>query len=250
MELYLIRHAQSANNATMTLNPDDRVVDPPLTPLGQQQALALAQTLATRPDADYATIHETWRTGATPPPLRFDALYTSPMLRALQTAAPLAAALELSPQVWVATHEHGGMYLRQGEQVVGYTGMTRAEMQHDFPAYTLPEDVTERGWWDPARLQEDYIGCCERALRVALALRERAAAGLKEERHERVGLVSHGGFGDALLKALFNQLPGGSAPRFYVHYNTGITRLVFAPDGSILLGCLNRIDHLPPELVT
>ena len=50
------------------------------------------------------------------------AIYISPMLRALRTAAPLAAALGLAPQVWTDIFEHGGLFTgdpRAGE-VVNY----------------------------------------------------------------------------------------------------------------------------------
>ena len=65
---------------------------------------------------------------------------------------------------------------------------------------------------------------------------------------ERVALVSHGGFIDALLKALCNQLP--SQHLWYHHYNTAITRLDFDQDDRLHLRYLNRIDHLPPALIS
>ena len=53
---------------------------------------------------------------------------------------------------------------------------------------------------------------------------------------------------DTLLKALFNQLP--SHHLWYHHYNTAITRIDFDEEGRLHLRYLNRIDHLPPDLVS
>jgi broad specificity phosphatase PhoE len=75
-----------------------------------------------------------------------------------------------------------------------------------------------------------------------MTLRECAAS------HERIAVISHGGFMDALLKALTNQLPNPHL--FYHHYNTGITSVDFRPDGTVDLRYLNRFDHLPPELIS
>ena len=44
MELYIVRHAQSINNALTDMK--DRVMDPTLTDLGQRQAQAIAEHLA------------------------------------------------------------------------------------------------------------------------------------------------------------------------------------------------------------
>ena len=48
MELYIIRHAQSSNNALA--DERERVCDPHLTELGRQQAELLAAHLAAGPD--------------------------------------------------------------------------------------------------------------------------------------------------------------------------------------------------------
>src|SRR5574341_719639 len=132
MQLYIIRHAQSTNNAL--LDEWDRDYDPALTELGQRQADILARHLA-----DGAELE--------PPPnpanrearrgYRFTHLYCSPMWRALQTAHPIGEALGLAPEVWTEIHEQGGIYLdhRDGRGPVGYPGKTRQQMQATFPHY-------------------------------------------------------------------------------------------------------------------
>ena len=89
MELYLIRHGQSANN-----RGDARVTDPPLTELGKQQ---------------------TDRAGRALRNLGITRLYCSAMLRAVQTAATVGGHLELPPHVFVSLHEWGrGMWEDRG----------------------------------------------------------------------------------------------------------------------------------------
>jgi len=82
MRVYIVRHGQSTNNAGETL-----LNDPPLTPLGRKQAQRAAKWLADEP----APIH--W-------------LFTSPLLRAQQSAALMAPVLELEPETWDDLQEY------------------------------------------------------------------------------------------------------------------------------------------------
>jgi broad specificity phosphatase PhoE len=241
MELYLIRHAQSTNNALA--DQRDRVFDPPLTDLAKQQIQLVAQHLtegvnptSVRGESDEDTESYNRRGyGLT-------RLYCSAMWRALQTAEPIGRALGVIPEIWIDIHEQGGIFLDHHDEggPLGYPGKTRSEILERFPHYQLPDEVTETGWWTKG--YEDWPECHGRAIKVAWQLRKWAGS------DERIGLVTHGGFMDALLKALLNQLPG---PRFFYHHNnTAITRLDFYEDGQLGLRYLNRVDHLPPELIT
>ncbi len=73
--IYLVRHGATENNEAHPPRIQGRKSDPPLSATGQAQAAALGRLLASAPLA---------------------AVYSSPLLRARQTAAPLAAALGLS----------------------------------------------------------------------------------------------------------------------------------------------------------
>ena len=232
MELYIIRHGQSTNNALT--NHEDRGCDPQLTDLGWRQAELLARHLAEgfqrepSAEAGYGITH----------------LYSSPMWRALQTARPLGEALGLAPEVWIEIHEWGGIYLDHSEQegIVGYPGKTRSEMQSEFPTYVLPEEITEEGWWHGG--MEDMAGCIARAIRVAEALRERAQV----ENAARIAIVTHAAFSAKLVKTLLNQLPGDDA---YYHFrNTAVSRFDFEDGGILHIRYLNRVDHLPPDAIT
>ena len=236
MELYIIRHAQSINN--VVVDARDRVADPGLTDLGERQAESLAAHLA-----------EGWQPVTwSPIPAAADVpthgnlrgygltrLYCSPMLRSMQTIQPVARALGLTPEVWVEIHEQGGMFLEEGEAeqtvVVGQPGMTRAEMLARFPDYLLPDTITERGWYSQGF--EEWPIAHQRAGRVAAILRSWAAVG----DDERIAIVSHGGFADALLKALLHGAPvsqNGHGPEFfYLHFNTAIDRIDFDTEGHL-----------------
>jgi 2,3-bisphosphoglycerate-dependent phosphoglycerate mutase/probable phosphoglycerate mutase len=167
------------------------------------------------------------------------------MWRALQTARPIGEALGLTPEVWIDIHEVGGIFLDHDEtgQAVGYPGQTRPEILAEFPNYILPKGITEEGWWNNGR--EDWPGCLGRSIRVADELRNLAE---QVGNDERVALVTHGGFIDALLKALLNLLPGRHMA-FY-HYNTAITRLDFWDDGRLGLRYVNRVPHLSPKMIS
>lgn len=239
MELFIIRHAQSWNNALADQN--DRVVDPPLTELGFRQAQLVAKHLANGIDHETRAI-EGQPTDTPLNGMRITRLYCSAMLRALQTAQIIGAALGLQPNVWVDVHEEGGMWLNHGETggIRGYPGMTRAEIAEQFPECVLPEEIAEQGWWRYSR--EEWTPFLERAARVAAQLRGEATS------NERIAIVTHGGFGAYLLRSLVNAPMDANV--FFHHDNTGVTRVRFRSDGRVSIRYQNRVDHLPAGMVT
>ncbi len=76
MTVTFVRHGESASNASHTI--DNSIPGAHLTPLGQAQSAAVAAALAAN-GADY------------------DAIYTSNMVRTIETAAPFATATGLTP---------------------------------------------------------------------------------------------------------------------------------------------------------
>ena len=242
-ELYLIRHGQSQNNAfaaeskANATEETPRTSDPSLAPAGYAQAKCVARCLAREADktdvrdgtpvADGHGIHK---------------LYTSAMLRALETTQPIADALGLTPEIWLDVHEEGGIWLDQGDGrgAIGHAGLTREQIETQFPGFDIPDAITEAGWWNrPFEPLDDLV---HRAGRVAGDVR-RCIAG----RESRVAIVSHGTFISLLVQHL---LLGQYVPHIrFSNHNTGISRLDFDGD-SVMLRYLNRIDHLPLELVT
>ena len=241
MELFIIRHGQSANNALPDLR--DREVDPPLTGLGKQQAQLLAEHLATGSTHDWVTDPAFENAG---PQLRkgfgITSLFCSAMYRSMQTAEPVGRALGLTPQVWIDIHEQAGMYLdhRGSKGRVGYPGRTRSEISAEFPSFQLPAGITDEGWWNQG--YEETPASAGRAIKVSEQLLGMA------ESEERVAIITHGGIMDFLLKAFLGQLPGEHI--HYRHHNTAISRLSVPLDAPILVRYLNRVDHLAPELVS
>jgi broad specificity phosphatase PhoE len=242
MKLFIIRHAQSYNNTLP--NEEGRVQDPWLTDLGRRQAELLAQHLATGKNPELSSwVNVEGTAGRNRRGYNITKLYCSAMHRALQTAQPVGRALDLQPEVWVDIHEHGGIYLDHGPEgggIMGHPGKTRSEILAEFPDYILPDNITEAGWWQNG--YEDWPTCLGRAIKVAAALRQKAGS------EERIALVSHGGFIDALIKALLNQSP--SPHVFYYHFNTAVSRIDFRSDGYLDVRYLNRVDHLPQELIS
>lgn len=243
MELFIIRHGQSANNALPNIR--DREVDPPLTDLGERQAEILAEHLAGGETQDLTPRDQ----GNTKVQIRqgfgITSLFTSPMYRSLQTVKPIGISLGLAPQVWTDIHEEGGMYLDHGgdEGLVGYPGRTRSEILSEFPHYQLPKGIDETGWWNKGH--EDPSSLLVRATKVSEQLQEMAANQAKED---RVAIITHGIFMNALLKALFGQIPGGKM--YYRHQNTAISRISMDGNEQFEVQYLNRVDHLGPELVS
>lgn len=231
MRLYLIRHGQSANNALE--DQSLRHYDPELTALGEIQAQKLADYISTSqdyPDTDagYGITH----------------IYCSAMTRAMQTAQPLAERLGIQPQIWLDIHEIGGIFLAYPDGTSeAFGGATRSQIAERFPGYIMPDGVTEDGWYDVERGHEQPTEFLARAIRVGYALRKRI------ESNERIALVSHAAFLDALIKVLLYQAPRHPRDFFYMHHNTGITRFDFGEGiDREQLHYLNRTAHLTPDL--
>ena len=217
-----------------------RAPEPSITALGFRQAQLTADHLA----------HLGWPADSTTKRANdshgygFTKLFVSPMWRTLQTALPIAQALHLDPEVWLDIHEHGGIFHGNPSlgNIVSLPGLTRREMMEKFPGYQLPESITDEGWWRGG--YEEMEGCYERATKVAATLREWAPIMTED----RIALVSHGTFLDALIKALFGH--DFAAQLYYTHYNTAITRIDFTPKGFLLLRYLNRTEHLTHDLIS
>ena len=234
MRLYFIRHGQSVNNVLWetTQSRDAYTPDPDLSELGHQQAQVLATHLASAQDlperTGYGITHA----------------YTSPMTRAIQTALPIAAALDLELHVWPDWFEDGGYTQRNtagGHE--GLPGRDRAYFLERFPALHLPPDWAEHGWWQsqPHETTEQAIA---RARRVWAELLERHGG-----TEDRLAIVSHGWFhrwvlGVALGVAQPEQFTLGCS-------NTGVTRINVQEDGwQVFVPYSSQVRHLPPEWIT
>ena len=215
-QLYIIRHAQSGNNA---LPEDQRVEDPAITELGQQQVASLADRFR----------------GVT-----ITHALTSAFRRAIQTMQPLAKSVGIRPLIWTDLHEVGGCYAGHlPGQLQGRPGMNRQTLNERFPEFAVPEDIDEHGWWKSDKY-EDIQDARDRA--------ESQAARLLSEfsgSDAKVACVIHADFKDLLLRALLkNEFePYANADL----RNTGVTELKCFPNGIEVVQ-FNDISHLSDDL--
>lgn len=179
--LIVIRHGETAWNRERRLQGQ---LDIPLNEVGEAQARALADALATEP---------------------IDALYSSDLARARQTAAPVGKVLGLPVQTEARLRERSYGHLE---------GMTYAEVQERFP-----EDFA---CWQ-ARVP-DYAPLSGESLRT---FHERAVEAVMAlvRRHpgERIAVVTHGGVLDCLYREAMAMTL--EAPREHELLNASINRL-------------------------
>lgn len=249
MELYIIRHAQSENNALWaeTGTSDGRRSDPSITDVGHKQARLLADFLAKGdPDQEpnrFAQRHNRGGFGLTH-------LYTSLMIRSVVTAGYVAERTGLPLHGWPEVHERGGLHEtdeRTGEET-GVAGPNRAYFAAEYPHLVLPDTLGEEGWW--SRPPEDISDSMPRALGVWEALQARHGG-----TDDRVAVVSHGGFFQSLLMTLLgmdDSSPFKTSITGQVWFgmsNTAISRIELT-NGNGAVRYINRVDHLPSELIT
>lgn len=219
MELYLIRHGQSVNNA---LPQELRVHDPPLTDIGRQQAERLAHWLRD---------------------IGLTRLITSPFLRTLETTNLIYRSTGLRPDVWIDLHEQGGCVSGSTVDVmVGEPGMTREEIEREFPRFRLIDKVDGSGWWN-SRPYEPVDLAIQRAHSVIERTR-----GQYGDTSDRVAFVMHGIFKRIFAACLLCESNPNATELGTVH-NTSVSKFVVTRETS-QLEYFNRIDHLDGDLVT
>ena len=206
MLLYLIRHGESLFNAQRRIQGQSDVA---LSPLGLRQAAALTTALGS---------------------LDIDAIYASPLRRAMQTAEPLAAALRRTICIDDRLKE-----INAGE----FQGLEWSEIEQQWPEAAVhwrqqtPDFVVPGG--ESRRAAAD---------RGRAALEAIYAAG-----HRQVIVVSHGGVLGGALRSLL-EIPAELSP--FSFYNTAINKLTWdqqivdeqSPRNRIKIIVLNETDHL------
>jgi 2,3-bisphosphoglycerate-dependent phosphoglycerate mutase len=239
MQLYFIRHGQSENNRIWALTGtfEERTEDPELTEVGRQQAQHLAEFLA-RPGIEANTPYDVQNVSG----FRLSHLYCSLMIRAVATGSVLARVLGLPLVAWVDIHEVGGINHLDKElgDRHGLPGPNRAFFERNYPELIVPDWLGDEGWWNrPFESREEGIA---RSLRFLDELLERHGG-----TEDRIALISHGGFGGHFLRTLLG-VP--EELRHWISFsNAGITRIDFNEDRAWLCYA-NRVDFLPPELIT
>ena len=240
MHLYFIRHGQSVNNVIWnhTGSSEGFSVDSGLSDVGWQQAKFLADCLSQRdPNLEPEGRDLHYQTG-----FRATHLYTSLTVRAVATGSLLAQALNLDLVSWADLHECNGGWSADEEtgQRAPLPGKDRAFFEANFPQLVVPNTPAERGWWD--RPSEEPEGRRGRARRFLDDLWERHG-----HTKDRVAVISHGNFYDVVMHTLLHTDRENGF--YFTLHNTGITRIDMGKQGNYVVYS-NRVDHLPPYLVT
>jgi broad specificity phosphatase PhoE len=198
MILYCVRHGQSTYNAEGRIQGQS---DVPLSDLGRRQGEAVAAVLAELP---------------------IDAIYSSPMRRAMQTAQPSADALRLEIRTDPRLKEiHAGLW----------EDKLRSEVEQRFP-----EQIAR---WRSGDLDLTIPGGESRR---DLMRRGRAALdAIFRASHRQVVVFAHGGLLICTLKALLD-IPTDQPP--FDLLNGSISKLSVGSDGKLRVLWLDQVDHL------
>lgn len=239
MRLYFIRHAQSFNNALWerTGGSIGRSEDPELTELGLKQAKKLAKQFTNAANGQEKLDYDAWKQGE----LRLTHLYTSLMVRAVQTGVEIARYAKLNLTAWLDIHERGGIFFEDPEtgMRIGQASKERSFFETSYPELILPPDMKEGAWWDrPYESVDEYMARAQRVIDTLIN---------RHEKHDRVAIISHGGFYNVFLWTLF-QVSKPEAVWFGLN-NCGITRIDFE-EGGVSLVYANRLDFMPADLIS
>ena len=188
MELLLIRHALPVR--VDEGHPDDGPADPELAPRGVEQAAALAAWLAEE---------------------RVDAIWSSPMRRARETAAPLSDRLGLP-----VTVDEG-----------------LSEFDREALSYIPIEELKAAGdprWYEQPERPEHFVATVVDAVeRIVLA-----------HASQRVAVVCHGG----VVNAYTGHVLGIDEPLFFLPAYTSISRVLASGSGPRSIRSLNETAHV------
>jgi probable phosphoglycerate mutase len=197
--VFVLRHGQTAWNVEQRIQGQ---LDVPLDASGRWQAGRLAHALRGE---------------------GLDAVYSSDLTRASETAAALAAAAGLTVRTDVGLRERG---------FGAFEGLTYREIEQRWPGPALswrqrdPDFAPGGG--------ESLRGFYDRCVGTALRLLARHPA-------QTVALVAHGGVLDCLYRAAARiEL---QAPRTWQVANAAVNRLLWTPQGLALVGWNDR-SHL------
>jgi len=246
MKLYLVRHAQSANNQLLNRTGfiEGRSSDPEITDVGHQQAELLAHHLA-HPQGEPRQ-HPSSAGGETGFGLTH--LYCSLMTRSILTADYIAERCDISAQALPDIFEKYGIFdYDEQDNRNGLPGPGRQYFEDRFPNLGLPDVIAEDGWWN--RPAEDHDQFVDRIKSVINNLKQQYA-----DSDACVAMVVHGDFIDQFVNELMgvDRHAHNYQSRWtanWIFHNTSISRFDFV-NGAHNVIYLNRIDHLPAELVT
>ncbi len=198
-----IRHGETAWNVDTRIQGQ---LDIPLNDTGRWQAERLARALAARE--------------------AIDVVYTSDLLRAWETARPVAAATGAPLHTDEGLRERG---------FGSFQGKTFTEIEAAMPDEARRWRQRDPFWAPPGG--ESLTAMRRRVIETLHALASRHVG-------EQIVLVAHGGVIDVLYRAATGQEL--QAPRTWLLGNTAINRLLWSPEGLSLVGWSDT-SHLDDE---
>ena len=207
-ELFIVRHADAIPGADEII-PGGIYDDLPLSRIGREQAQALAERLSK---------------------LQFDAMYSSPLKRCLQTAAPLAERLGMTPTIVEGLKEiRLGNIRPLPDDTQDLAALTRALQERQRDIVRL---AGEAGHWDVIPDSEH-----------SQAFRQRVVEAFDDiaSRHigQRIMVFAHGG----VVNAYVAETLGLARDFFFPAANTSIT-VVRAAGKHRVLYILNDFGHV------
>jgi broad specificity phosphatase PhoE len=211
-----IRHGESENNTLLVALDGDRALfatkrspDAPLTDRGVKQAQCVARRVA----AEYADA---------------TMIMSSYMHRALRTADAVRAALSdvgntCPVRVHRDLHEIGGHRgMNSDGDIVGTPGRTSADVQAEFPSFTLAEfDDCAGGWWKSTGKEDDAHGEARAHALVALLAQE-----AKSHNAGPIVVITHGDFFRYCMRALEQHGAVPAAQEPYQLSNTSVSEML------------------------
>lgn len=218
LELYIIRHGQSMGNAGY---PDGAVLtetekhDPVLTEKGIFQAQKAGEYLSD---------------------IEFDALFSSAMLRAVQTATEIIGFQKTTKKLLILPLICEMMISPE------YNGASLQDIRKINPDAVLAPDIDEDSPMIYHNASDDEKGTFERAEKALAYLRSHFSSG------EKIAVVSHGAFITYLVFSLMGFKD--KTPVFDLDFNnTGITKVTLYKEGTnrygdIIFEFINDTAHL------
>ncbi|GAB6089681.1 histidine phosphatase family protein [Spirochaeta dissipatitropha] len=233
MQIYCIRHGESSNNILEGKSDylQKRSCEPLLTETGRKQAECAAKYIAEYISNPEINTHSP-RAGKTK-------IFTSYMLRAVQTAEYIGRKTDIQVHAWKDLHERGGCLEFDDTRKAFKTvpGYGKAYYSRKHPDLYTDSELKECGW-NSLKNPEQQRGCYLRAKKVLEKL-----TAMPDD--QTVILVSHRLFISALLSVVL-KADHAYSDRLYSH-NTGISCIQIS-SGIMSIRFHNRFHFLPEEL--
>lgn len=199
MDLVLVRHAEPLRIEAL---PSDGPADPPLTDEGAAKAAGVAAWLA---------------------PEQIDHVVSSPLRRARETAAPLAARLGIEPELIDGV----GEFDRRDASYIPFEELPRDHEKFSAMVEGRWDDID--GWTDPLRFREEVVAAIE-------ALVDRYPGG-------RVAVFTHAG----VINVYLGHILGIARTLWFYPGYASISRVAAARSGERGVVSVNETSHLQPD---